>query len=79
MSDFIRQAVSFQGANAENAKRLNEGQEIVVNALQSRYAERSTVNVDSEMAHLLVLQQAYGANARVLSTVKDMIDLLMRI
>jgi flagellar hook-associated protein 1 FlgK len=79
LSDFIRQAVSFQGANAENAKRLNEGQEIVVNALQTRYAERSTVNVDSEMAHLLVLQQAYGANARVLSTVKQMIDLLMGI
>lgn len=79
LSDFIRQAVSFQGANAENAQRLNEGQEIVVNALQSRYAERSTVNVDSEMANLLVLQQAYGANARVLSTVKDMIELLMSI
>jgi flagellar hook-associated protein 1 FlgK len=79
ITDFIRQTVSFQGANTENAKRLNEGQEIVVNALQSRYAERSTVNVDSEMANLLVLQQAYGANARVLSTVKDMIELLMRI
>src|SRR5690606_32515568 len=52
LSDFIRPAVSFQGANAENAQRLNEGQEIVVNALQSRYAERSTVNVDSEMANL---------------------------
>jgi flagellar hook-associated protein 1 FlgK len=78
IADFIRQAVSMQGANAENAARLDEGQQIVLNALQSRFAERSSVNIDSEMAHLLVLQQAYGANARVLSAVKDMIDALMR-
>jgi flagellar hook-associated protein 1 FlgK len=79
LSDFIRQAVSMQGAAAENATRLNDGQEVVLNALQARFAERSSVNVDSEMANLLVLQTAYGANARVLSAVKEMIDALMRI
>lgn len=78
LADFIRQAVSVQGAAAENARRLNEGQEIVLNALQTRYAERATVNVDSEMANLLILQAAYGANARVLSAVKEMLDALMR-
>ena len=30
------------------------------------------------MAKLLKLQTAYGANARVMSTVKDMLDVLMR-
>lgn len=79
LADFIRQAVSLQGAAAENASRLADGQEIVLNALQTRFAERSSVNVDSEMANLLVLQTAYGANARVLSAVKEMIDALMRI
>lgn len=77
LSDFIRSAIGMQGANAENARRLNEGQEVVLNALQSRYAERSEVNVDSEMANLLVLQNAYGANARVLSAVKEMLQMLM--
>jgi flagellar hook-associated protein 1 len=79
ITDFIRQAVSLQGAAAENATRLQEGQEIVLQALQARFAERSSVNVDSEMANLLVLQTAYGANARVLSAVKEMLDSLMRI
>ena len=32
---------------------------------------RSGVNIDEEMAHLLSLQNAYAANARVLSTVKE--------
>lgn len=78
IADFIRQAVSMQGAASENASRLKEGQDIVLNALQTRFAERAGVNIDSEMANLLILQQAYGANARVLSTVKEMIDALMR-
>jgi flagellar hook-associated protein 1 FlgK len=79
IADFIRQAISLQGANAESAARLKEGQDIVLTSLQTRYNERVAVNVDNEMANLLVLQNAYGANARVLSAVKDMLDALMRI
>jgi flagellar hook-associated protein 1 FlgK len=77
--DFIRQSISMQGANAEGASRLKEGQDIVLSALQSRYNERASVNVDTEMANLLVLQTAYGANARVLATVKEMLEALMQI
>ncbi len=76
--DFVRQTISLQGANADNAYRLKEGQDIVVNALQTRFADRSSVNIDSEMANLLVLQTAYGANARVLTAVKEMLDALIR-
>ena len=79
LADFVRQTISFQGANAENAHRLKEGQDVVLTALQTRYNESAGVNVDTEMANLLVLQTAYGANARVLSAVKEMLDALMRI
>jgi flagellar hook-associated protein 1 FlgK len=79
LADFVRQTISFQGASAENAHRLKEGQDVVLTALQSRYNESAGVNVDTEMANLLVLQTAYGANARVLSAVKEMLDALMRI
>ena len=79
LNDFIRQTISMQGSAAENAERLKEGQDIVLNALQERYSERSSVNIDAEMARLLQLQTAYGANARVFSAVKEMIDMLMKI
>jgi flagellar hook-associated protein 1 len=51
----------------------------VVNALRQRMSETSGVNIDQEMTNLLQLQSAYSANARVLSTVRDMLDTLMRI
>ena len=47
-------------------------------SLQQRFNDSSSVNVDQEMANLLTLQNSYAANARVLSTVKDMFDILLR-
>ena len=75
---FLQQLLSLQGEAAANAERLSEGQGVVVNALKQRFNEASGVNVDQEMATLIALQTAYGANARVLSTVKEMLDILMR-
>ena len=50
----------------------------MVNSLQQRYADKSNVSIDEEMANLLKLQTAYGANARVLSVVRDMLDQLLK-
>jgi flagellar hook-associated protein 1 FlgK len=79
LSSFLRQVIGAQGEAAENAFNLADGQQVVVNALKSRFAEGSAVNVDVEMANLLTLQSAYGANARVLSVVKDMMERLLSI
>ncbi len=75
---FLRQVISQQGDAAASAANLKEGQDLVLTSLQQRFNEGSSVNVDQEMATLLTLQNAYAANARVLSTVKDMFDVLMR-
>ena len=75
---YLRQVLSTQGENASNAQSLSDGQSVVVNALKQRIADESGVNVDQEMAHLISLQTAYGANARVMSVVKDLIDILLK-
>ncbi len=79
LQSYIRQMISQQGEAAATAESLREGQEIVVNTLQQRFADNSSVNIDEEMATLLKLQTAYGANARVLSAVREMLDQLLRI
>jgi flagellar hook-associated protein 1 FlgK len=76
--DFLQQVLSMQGEAASNAANLAKGQDVVVNALQQRLNETSGVNVDQEMANLIALQTAYGANARVMSVVRDMIDTLLK-
>ncbi len=78
LAAYISQMVSTQGLAASAASNLQQGQDVVVNALQARFNDTSAVNMDTEMAHLLSLQSAYGANARVMSTVKAMLDSLMQ-
>ena len=78
VANFARRIVESQGANAEAAQQLDEGQNIALGAIEARMAEKSGVNVDQEMAQLVQLQTAYGANARVMTAIRDMMDLLMR-
>lgn len=79
LQSYIRQMISQQGDAAAAADSLNQGQQVVVNSLQQRFADNSNVNIDEEMANLLKLQTAYGANARVLSAARDMIDELLKL
>jgi flagellar hook-associated protein 1 FlgK len=79
LPDFLRQVMSHQGEAAASAENLRQGQAIVVQSLQQRFNDNASVNIDQEMAHLLNLQNAYAANARVLTAVKEMLDALLKI
>ena len=75
---YMRQFVSQQGAAADAAKQLSDGQNVVLNTLDKKMSDASGVNMDDEMAHLLALQNAYSANARVMSTVNELYKTLMQ-
>jgi flagellar hook-associated protein 1 FlgK len=75
----MRQFTSQQGADADAAKQLADGQNVVLSTLQQKMSTSSGVNMDEEMAHLLSLQNAYSANARVMSAVNDMYKTLMQV
>ncbi len=77
--NFARQFISQQGEAATAAKQLADGQDVVLNTLQSKMDSTSGVNMDEEMAHLLSLQNAYSANARVMSSIKQMYDALLQL
>ncbi|MGA7311886.1 MAG: flagellar hook-associated protein FlgK [Pseudolabrys sp.] len=77
LTTYLRQVISQQGEAATSANNLKQGQDVVLNALQQRFNDTSGVNIDQEMSNLLMLQNSYAANARVLSAVKDMFDALI--
>lgn len=79
LADYIQQIISRQGSDAANASQLNDGQQVVLNALQTRFNDSSGVNIDTEMSNLITLQNAYGANARVMTAIKQMYDMLLQI
>ncbi|PZR93936.1 MAG: flagellar hook-associated protein FlgK [Stutzerimonas stutzeri] len=79
VSSLVQRVVAGQGQASEQAKRLDEGQQVAFASVQSRFLEDTKVNVDEEMSNLIELQSAYAANARVISTVKELLDVLMRL
>ena len=78
LTNFAKQFISQQGEAATAAKQLASGQDVVLNTLQNKMSQTSGVNIDDEMAHLLALQNAYSANARVMSSIKQMYDTLIQ-
>jgi flagellar hook-associated protein 1 FlgK len=76
---FTQQFTSMQGNAAASAKQLADGQDVVLNTLQKKMDSVSGVDIDEEMANLLALQNAYSANARVMSTVNSMFQSLMQV
>ena len=79
VADYASQVVAQQAGNASSAQRLDDGQKVVQQSIESRFAAASGVSVDEELSNLIQLQNAYAANARIVSAVKEMMDLLMRI
>lgn len=79
IASFAQRVVSYQSTQASNAQDDLASQEVVSKSLQDRFDSETGVDVDSELSSLLVLQNAYSANARVMNTVSQLFDVLMSI
>ncbi|MHB8816488.1 MAG: flagellar basal body rod C-terminal domain-containing protein, partial [Steroidobacteraceae bacterium] len=79
LTDYMSQIVSQQSQAANAASNLQQGQDTVVSALQQRFNNQSGVNIDTEMSNLIALQNAYSANARVMSTIEQMMSTLLQV
>jgi flagellar hook-associated protein 1 FlgK len=75
----MEQFLSQQGNASTSATQLQQGQDVVVNTLQQKMKATSGVNIDSEMANLIALQNSYAANAHVMSVVQTMMTSLMQV
>jgi flagellar hook-associated protein 1 FlgK len=78
LADYMSAIVSQQSQAANAATNLQQGQDTVVSALQQRFNSTSGVSIDTELSNLIALQNAYGANARVMSTIQQMMSTLLQ-
>lgn len=78
VSNFLQQFLSVQANASTQATQLQQGQSVVVSTLQAKFNSTSSVNLDSEMSNLIQLQNAYAANAHVMSVVQSMMNTLIQ-
>jgi flagellar hook-associated protein 1 FlgK len=77
VSDFISQTINYQGNAASTAISDSETQQMTLDALGERLEADYGVDVDEEMARLMELQNAFAANARVMSIAQELIQSLL--
>jgi len=78
IADFAAQVSASQTGERAAATVAREDAATLAEGLANRFAERSGVDVDRELSLMVTLQNAYAANARVMSTVQAMWDALMQ-
>lgn len=78
LSDIVNQTVDYQGSTIADALSKADAQSLSLETLNSRMTESYGVDVNEEVARLMELQNAYAANARVVSVVQELLDALMQ-
>ena len=76
LGEVIAQIVGFQGSTINAAITKRDDRQLTLDTIVDQMQSEYGVNVDEEMARLMELQNAYAANARVVSVVKELLDAL---
>lgn len=75
--DFVKSLVTNLGVDKQEATRVFANQKVQIEQLGVSKDSYSGVSLDEEMADMIKFQQAYSANARMLTTFDEMIDIVV--
>jgi len=77
--DFAGSVIGLNSARAANATDVQEQREFVLENIQFRHSSDTGVNIDEELANLVLFQNAFTMSARVLDIASQMFDTLINI
>ena len=76
VGEVVSQVMSFQGSSIAAAIAKRDDRQLTLDTVVQQMDTQYGVNVEEELARLIELQNAYSANARVVSVVQDLFDKL---
>lgn len=76
--DFENLVTTIGSAVSKN-ERLNSNEQVLLESFKAEKDNISGVNLDEELANMMVFQRAYEANARMLSTFNELMEEILRI
>jgi flagellar hook-associated protein 1 FlgK len=77
MDNYFKDLIDKLGVQESQAKRVVTNQNTLLASFQQSRESNSGVSIDEEMANLIQYQHAYQANAKVISTVDDLLDVVV--
>lgn len=75
--DFLKSLIGTLGVDAEEANRNTFNQGILLQDIENRRQSVSGVFQDEELANMVRFQHAYNASARMITTMDEMLDVLI--
>ncbi|OKH89021.1 flagellar hook-associated protein FlgK [Thalassospira sp. TSL5-1] len=76
--DYAASIISTASTKAATAADQNKFQNSIATDLDTRIQNEAGVNLDEEMSDLIIFQRAYSASAKVITTVDELFDALLR-
>ncbi len=70
--DYAQKMINQQTEEVLVAETRRNDEQAFRDLLQTEHMEKSTVNIDEELSHLILVQTAYAAAARMVSAIDDM-------
>lgn len=77
LSQYMARILGNAGLMAQRAENFEEDNQALQQEVFQRNADVSGVNMDEELANLVIFQNAYNAAARILSSVQELYDSLL--
>lgn len=77
LDSFYSSVIGALGVQSQSATSLTTNQETLVDQIKNWRESVSGVNIDEEMSNMIRFQKGYGAAARVLTTMDEMLDKLI--
>ncbi|MBC5857710.1 flagellar hook-associated protein FlgK [Campylobacter jejuni] len=79
MEEYYRKLTGKIASDGENNNVVNSSNETLYNSVYSEYQSKSGVNTNEELAALIQYQSSYGAAAKIVTTVDQMLNTLLGI
>lgn len=75
--DFIKSLVSNLGVDTQSAQNMTKNQETLIAQIDNQRQATSGVSLDEEMSNMVKFQHAYNAASRMITTIDEMIDVII--
>lgn len=77
VDSYFKDTIDKLGIQGQEAKRVVQNQDVLLRGFQERRDSISGVSLDEEMANLVQFQHAYQANAKIIATVDELLDVVI--
>jgi flagellar hook-associated protein 1 FlgK len=79
MNDYFNSLISELRVSSQEASKVVDNQDSLLSQLETRKESISGISLDEEMINMVQFQKAYVANAKMISTVQQMLDAIINL